>query len=137
MLPLPTVYTCADQIIWMMHNLQSHEAFHPSLERWFWRQFIPRIDGAISLSSAGLSLAIKRFPRLKDIPTAVIPHGHYREDYPQSTVVLRKALGIPEESKYLCFWARCVLQNISRSFRPFRQVTIPNALLYSRGARLV
>jgi beta-1,4-mannosyltransferase len=122
------------KIIWTMHNLQSHEAFHPSLERWFWRQFIPRIDGAISLSSAGLSLAIKRFPRLKDIPTAVIPHGHYREDYPQNTVNARQALGIPDESRVFMFLGAVrAYKNVAALVRAFRQVTIPHAVLYVAG----
>lgn len=122
------------RIIWTMHNLNAHEAFHPALERWFWRQFIPRIDGAISLSAAGLSLAGKQFPRLRDIPTTVIPHGHYREEYPQSPVDARKALEIPEDAKVFMFLGAVrAYKNVPALVRAFRKVTIPNAILFIAG----
>ncbi len=122
------------KVVWTMHNLHSHEAFHPSLERWFWRRFIPRVDGAISLSAAGLSLATKRFPRLKEIPTAIIPHGHYRAEYPPSAVDARRALGVSEDARvFMFFGAVRSYKNVDALVRAFRKVTIPNALLYVAG----
>jgi beta-1,4-mannosyltransferase len=122
------------KIIWTMHNLDAHEAFHPSLERWFWRQFVPRIDGAISLSAAGLSLAMKRFPRLRDIPTTIIPHGHYREEYPSSAVDARKTLGIPQEARVFIFLGAVrAYKNVTALVRAFGRVTVPNALLFVAG----
>jgi beta-1,4-mannosyltransferase len=122
------------KIVWTMHNLHSHEAFHPSLERWFWRRFISRVDGAISLSAAGLSLAMKQFPRLREIPTAIIPHGHYRAEYPPSPVDARRELGIPEQAKvFMFFGAVRGYKNVDALVRAFRKVTVPNALLYVSG----
>jgi len=122
------------KIVWTMHNLHSHEAFHPRLERLFWRRFIPRVDGAISLSAAGLELAMNQFPRLREIPTAIIPHGHYRAEYPPSAVDARRTLGIPEQAKvFMFFGAVRDYKNVEALVRAFRKVTIPNAFLYVSG----
>jgi beta-1,4-mannosyltransferase len=104
------------------------------LERWFWRRFIPRVDGAISLSAAGLSLAMKQYPRLREIPTTIIPHGHYRAEYPPSAVDARRALGMPEQANvFMFFGAVRSYKNMDALVRAFRKVTVPNALLYVSG----
>lgn len=66
--------------IWTVHNLAAHEKFYPQLEAWFWKAFIRRLDGYISLSNAGMEAA-QRFPALKNLPGFVIPHGHYRGEF--------------------------------------------------------
>jgi beta-1,4-mannosyltransferase len=122
------------KIVWTMHNYGSHEKLHPSLEAWFWRQFIPRVDGAISLSAAGLSVGRTRFPRLQCIPTAVIPHGHYRDEYPQKTVEARKMLGIPATAKVLLFFGTIrAYKNVDFLVRIFRKVDAADAILYIVG----
>jgi len=122
------------KIVWTMHNLHSHESFHPAFERMFWRRFIPRVDGAISLSAAGLELAMERYPALREIPTTIIPHGHYRAEYPPNPGDARKTLGIPEQAKvFMFFGAVRSYKNVSALVRAFRKVTIPNALLYVSG----
>jgi beta-1,4-mannosyltransferase len=122
------------KIVWTMHNLHSHESFHPTLERMFWRRFIPRVDGAISLSAAGLQMAMKQFPRLREIPTTIIPHGHYRAEYPPSSVDARRSLGIPEQAKvFMFFGAVRDYKNVDALVRAFRKVTISNAFLYVSG----
>jgi beta-1,4-mannosyltransferase len=100
----------------------------------FWRRFIPRVDGAISLSAAGLELAMERYPALREIPTTIIPHGHYRAEYPPNPGDARKTLGIPEQAKvFMFFGAVRSYKNVSALVRAFRKVTIPNALLYVSG----
>ena len=122
------------KMVWTMHNFASHEARHPDLEKWFWRRFIPRVDGAISLSTTGLTKALQRFPRLQDIPTAVIPHGHYREAYPQPTVDSRDALGIPRQAKVVMFFGAVrAYKNVDVLVRAFRNVRSEDALLYIVG----
>jgi len=69
------------KIVWTVHNLHSHERLYPTLERWFWRAFIPRLDGYISLSHSGQEAVLARFPELRRIPGFVIPAGHYRDAY--------------------------------------------------------
>lgn len=122
------------KIVWTMHNFKAHEALHPSLEARFWRQFIPRVDGAISLSETGLRMAEAKFPALRDLPTAVIPHGHYRDEYPPSTVEGRDALDIPSKARVILFFGAVrAYKNVDALVRAFRDVTTPEALLYVVG----
>jgi beta-1,4-mannosyltransferase len=123
------------KLVWTIHNCSSHEKFHPSLEAWFWRQFIPRVDGIISLSSAGLSNALESFPALTRIPRAVIPHGHYRNEYPQASLGARKMLGIPSEAKMLLFaGAVRSYKNVELLVRAFREISTPHAILHVVGS---
>jgi glycosyltransferase involved in cell wall biosynthesis len=122
------------KIVWTIHNLKAHEAIHPSLEARFWRHFIPRVDGAISLSETGLRLAKERFPALRDVPTTAIPHGHYRDEYPQSLVAGREVLGIPPEARVILFFGAVrAYKNVDALVRAFRDVSTPDALLYIVG----
>jgi beta-1,4-mannosyltransferase len=122
------------KIIWTMHNFAAHEARHPRLEKWFWRRFIPRVDGAISLSATGLALALERFPRLQEVPTAVIPHGHYREQYPAAARDARAGLGIAEQAKVVMFFGAVrAYKNVGALVRAFREVQSEKAVLYVVG----
>jgi glycosyltransferase involved in cell wall biosynthesis len=122
------------KLVWTIHNCNSHERLHPSLEAWFWSRFIPRVDGVISLSSAGLSNALKNFPALKKIPRTVIPHGHYRDEYPSGGGA-RKQLGIPSEAKMILFvGAVRAYKNVELLIRVFRDVTTSAACLHIVGS---
>jgi beta-1,4-mannosyltransferase len=122
------------KIVWTMHNLGAHEGRHPRLEKWFWRNFIPRVDAAISLSAAGLAMALERFPQLRNVPTTVIPHGHYREQYPAPAKDPRKALGIADSAQVIMFFGAVrAYKNVEQLVRAFREVRSPDALLYVVG----
>ena len=117
-------------IIWTMHNFAAHEARHPRLEAWFWRQFIPRVDGAISLSATGLAMGLERFPRLQEVPTTVIPHGHYREQYPATSADARGELGISRHAKVAMFFGAVrAYKNVDVLVRAFREVRREDAVL--------
>jgi glycosyltransferase involved in cell wall biosynthesis len=121
-------------VIWTIHNLASHEARHPRLEAWFWRHFIPRVDGAISLSATGLDNALERFPGLRKVPTTVIPHGHYREQYPPAATDSRAALGIPRDVNVIMFFGAVrAYKNVDHLIRAFRQVHRKAVALYIVG----
>ena len=122
------------KVIWTMHNFASHEGRHPKLESWLWRTFIPRVDGAISLSAAGLAMGLEKFPRLREVPTAVIPHGHYRELYPAALGNAREKLGIPAGAKVLLFFGAVrTYKNVDVLIRAFRGVDCKNCILYIAG----
>lgn len=72
------------KVLWTAHNVHSHERRFPYLEKLFWFNFIRSVDGVICMSKATKEKVIDSFPilRLKKIPIAVIPHGHYRDAYP-------------------------------------------------------
>jgi beta-1,4-mannosyltransferase len=122
------------KLVWTIHNCSSHEKLYPTLEAWFWRRFIPRVDGVISLSSAGLSSALDSFPALKRVPWTVIPHGHYRSEYPAVNGGARRMLGIAPEAKMLLFiGAVRSYKNVTSLVRVFRQIAADDALLHVVG----
>lgn len=122
------------KIVWTMHNFKAHDGLYPTLEADFWRRFIPRVDGAISLSEAALLTAKDQFPALQQIPTTVIPHGHYRDVYPTNSVDARAALGISLSARVILFFGEVrEYKNVQALVRAFREITTPDALLYIVG----
>jgi glycosyltransferase involved in cell wall biosynthesis len=123
------------KLVWTMHNLRSHEQLHPKLEPWFWRKFISRLDGVIALSETGLKLARQQFPALETLPQFVIPHGHYRDEYPNDdTIDVRERLGIPRSAKVLLFFGAIrPYKNIPRLIESFREFPGDDAILYIVG----
>jgi glycosyltransferase involved in cell wall biosynthesis len=122
------------KIVWTVHNLRAHEGLHPRLEAIFWRRFVPRVDGVISLSRTGLALACERFHRLRYLPAAVIPHGHYRHQYPPCEVDARKALGIAADARVILFFGEVrAYKNVEALVAAFAQVHGPNAVLLVAG----
>jgi beta-1,4-mannosyltransferase len=122
-------------VVWTVHNLKAHEALHPVLEANFWRRFVPRVDGVIALSETGLALAQERFPCLRELPAEVIPHGHYRDQYPRCEVNARAELGISSSARVILFFGAVrEYKNVEGLVRAFREVKTPHALLVVAGA---
>ena len=122
--------------IWTVHNLAAHEQFYPQLETWFWKAFIRRLDGYISLSNAGMEAAQQRFPALKNLPGFVIPHGHYRGEYEDdiSPEAARTELGISTSAKVVLFFGRIrAYKNVPQLIKAFRQLVDPEAILCIAG----
>jgi len=70
------------RIVWMMHNLQAHEKDH-WLSSWLFPRWFPQLcTHVIALTGNGLAAARARYPALCRKHAAVIPHGHYRDEYP-------------------------------------------------------
>ena len=88
------------RVVWTAHNLQSHENLYPRLEKTFWYLFTRHIDGVISMSKGGLAQTLKLRLGKREITCSVIPHGHYREIYPNNNhrETARKRLGIAENT---------------------------------------
>ncbi len=123
-------------IIWTVHNLGSHEKFYPGLEKLFWRIFTSYVDGYISLSKVGVSMALERFPMLRRVPGVVIPHGDYREVYPNviSRQEARRRLGLQEQAKVLLFFGQIrQYKNIPYLIRTFKQLSNPQLVLLVAG----
>src|ERR1700757_3173915 len=53
------------KIVWTVHNLKAHDNLHPRLEAMFYRRFVLRVDGVISLSETALRMAHEKFGRLR------------------------------------------------------------------------
>jgi beta-1,4-mannosyltransferase len=68
--------------VWTAHNIRSRETRNPRLQTLFWKLFPKLLQGWISLSEAGRQQTEARIPHLRQVPSFVIPHGHYRGEYP-------------------------------------------------------
>lgn len=122
--------------VWTIHNLWSHESLHPDLESRFWKAFIPKIDGYISLSKAGMEMALERFPVLRGRPGFIVPHGHYRAEYPNNLTrgEARDALGVSLSARVLTYVGLIRLyKNLPQLIRAFRRVRDPEAILFITG----
>lgn len=91
------------KVLWTVHDLGSHDGLHPSIERWFWRYFPPRVDAFVSLTKTGQALAQQRWPELSDKPSFIVPHGHFRDVYPNTVNKFdaRSRLGLDPDSPVL------------------------------------
>lgn len=113
------------RMVWTAHDLGPHESPHPRLEDWFWRRFVPRVDGVISLSEHGLRAARERFPALQDRPGFAIPHGHYRDAYPSAPAKkeARAGLEVPAEAPVVLYIGRIrPYKGVPRLVRVFRDM---------------
>ena len=123
------------KVVWTVHNLSSHEGLHPRIESWFWPEFTKRVDGYIALSETGRLAARERFPNLANIPGYVIPHGHYRGEYPvDANVDARKELGIAAGAKVVLFFGLIrEYKNVPALIRAFRDLADEELVLLIAG----
>jgi beta-1,4-mannosyltransferase len=119
------------RVVWTMHNLKAHEALHPRLEALFWRHFIPRVDGLISMSQTALRMGVERFPRLAGVPHAVIPHGHYRDAYPTGSAgAIASATHAAARPKVILFFGAVrAYKNVEALLEVFHGLHDPEASL--------
>lgn len=121
------------KVVWTIHNLSPHENYHPRLARWFARAFVRQIDGYISLTRAGQTMARQKYPELGRVPGFVVPHGHYRGVYadPLDRATARTRLGLDPHAVVLAFVGQLrAYKGVDALCRAFR--TLPN-----EDARLV
>jgi glycosyltransferase involved in cell wall biosynthesis len=124
------------RIVWTVHDLGPHESYHPVLERWFWRFFLPQIDGFISLSQHGKRMAERVFPALQDVPGFVVPHGHYRDAYADTLAKddARQALDLAPDAPVLLYVGRIRrYKNVPHLVRIFRMLEDDAARLFVVG----
>jgi glycosyltransferase involved in cell wall biosynthesis len=96
------------RLLWTVHNLRTHEHLHARLEERFWRRFIAELDGVVALTGAGLSAACERFPALAGKPAWIVPHPHYRGQYPDDLdrKAARTRLGLAERTRVMLVFGR-------------------------------
>lgn len=122
------------KIVWTVHNLKAHDGLHPGLEAMFYRRFIPRVDGVISLSETALRMAFEKFGRLRSLPAAIIRHGHYRNTYAQCATDAKSALGISDGKRVILFFGEVRgYKNVDLLVRAFREVQDNRVLLLIAG----
>lgn len=122
--------------IWTVHNLTAHDRWHPRLEDYLWRWFVNRVDGYIALSNDGRDAALMRFPTLADRAGFVIPHGHYRGEYPDAMDrdAARKELSLPSAARVVCFFGAIrPYKNVATLIDAFRMIAAEDWRLVVAG----
>jgi len=124
------------RLVWTIHDLGPHESYHPWLEERFWPLFLPMVDGIISLSETARNEAYDRFPLLRSVPSAIVPHGHYRTAYPDpvSKAEARRRLNLAEDAPVALFVGRIrPYKNVVPLIQAFRRWEQPEAHLVVAG----
>lgn len=70
------------RIVWTIHNVASHEAVRPGLERWWMNRLLTLVDGVHALSEISLRQAIAAYPAIAGKHALVAPHWIYADAYP-------------------------------------------------------
>ncbi len=113
------------KLVWTIHDLVPHDVVYPRIEWPFWHDIIRGVDGAIALTQKGLDLARERYPRLHEVPAFVIPHGHFRDVYPNtvSRAEARQSLGIGESTRVIGYFGQVrPYKNVPSLVRAFRSL---------------
>jgi beta-1,4-mannosyltransferase len=124
------------RLVWTVHDLGPHESYHPPLERLFWPLFLPMVDGIISLSETARDEACDRFPVLRSVPSAIVPHGHYRTAYPAPVpkAEARRRFDLDADVPVALFVGRIrPYKNVPSLVETFRQWDDPEARLVVAG----
>lgn len=96
------------KLLWTIHNLRAHEYKYPQLEERFWQRFIAELDAVVALTTPGLLAARTRFSGLANVPAWIVPHPHYRGQYPDTLdrAAARKRLNIKHDAKVMLVFGR-------------------------------
>lgn len=83
------------KVVWTIHNLTSHNAKFPGLEKWTKQLFLRFVDHVIVHSESAKESVVQAY-QLDNGKVSVVPHGHYRDVYlPAITQTeARKQLGL-------------------------------------------
>lgn len=124
------------KIVWTAHDLGAHDRTMPRLRRLYERVFSACVTDVISLSAAGVPALRRHFPELRRARVHVVPHGHYRDDYPHDVdrAEARARLGIPGDGPVvLQFGQLRRYKGIDAMIRSFAALDDPDAHLVVVG----
>ncbi|HET9929329.1 MAG TPA: glycosyltransferase, partial [Polyangiaceae bacterium] len=96
------------RVVWTVHNLRAHERRFPRAERAFFDRFVRRVDAFVALSRGSRELAQSTFPALESRPGFIVPHPHYRSEYPDGVArsQARVRLTLSQDEHVLLFFGR-------------------------------
>ncbi len=87
------------KLVYTAHDVIGHDTPWRSLEDWFFRQFMRRVDGTIFVSDVSIPLVRKRFPELTGASTT-IPLSDYGDWYKNEVTAAqaREKFGVPVDA---------------------------------------
>lgn len=124
------------KLVWTVHNVVPHDAFHPRYSAFFMRWFAKRCDGLIFMSEESKSTFFTTYNCKDNIHYAIIPHGHYRSSYPSPIAqeTAKNQLGLPTGKKILLFFGMIKpYKNIDALMALFNQAKLENYVLVVAG----
>jgi beta-1,4-mannosyltransferase len=129
------------RVVWTVHNLAHHErAAGAPTARWLsdqlWERFFGLVDGYFSLTESGVAAVRDAFPALRSTPAFVVPHGHYRDVYPNvvTQADARAHLGIASGARVCLFFGQLrPYKGVLELVRAFQGVEAPDAVLVIAG----
>lgn len=125
------------KVAWTVHNLAPHERHRRVLSGPYMSAVCRMVDAFVSLTAAGVPRIEQAYPRLERIPRAVIPHGHYRDDYPPAVdrPGARERLGLPlAGGRVVLFVGRLrPYKGVADLVRAFRAAAAPDDHLVVAG----
>lgn len=125
------------KIVWTVHNLLPHDAYHPKLASRFLEWFALRADGLIFLGNSSMQVYRDKYGIAPKQVAAVIPHGHYRGVYKAmpSKESARAELNLPEDKKILLFLGLIKpYKNVDRLIADFIALNDPDTILVVAGS---
>lgn len=124
------------KVFWTVHSLKQQRTHHPELERPLFDLVTRRVDAVIHMSDGARRAAENAFPAIRSKPNFVIPHGHYRDVYPNaiSREDARQALDLPADATVMAF-VGCMRynKNLPSLVRAMRGLADPNTFLLLHG----
>ena len=124
------------KIVWTVHNIAPHDAYHPKLSRLFMDWFINRCNGLIFMSEASKTTFFNLHQPPATIQYAIIPHGHYRSSYPAAIdkAIAKTQLGLSPDKKILLFCGMIKpYKNINALIQTFSQAQLADYELVIAG----
>jgi beta-1,4-mannosyltransferase len=124
------------KIVWTVHNVTPHDAFHPRYSQRFMRWFAKRCNGLIFMSEESKATFFNLYDCKDDVRHAIIPHGHYRSSYPSPIAQddAKSQLGLPLNKKVLLFFGMIKpYKNIDALMEIFTQAKLFDHVLVVAG----
>ncbi len=124
------------RIIWTVHNLTPHERINSWISGLFYRLFTQNVAGCIYMTKSSKSKALQAYPILEQKKWRIIPHGHYRDIYPNtvSKKEAREFLNIPQEVSVVGFIGQIrPYKNLPSLIHAFKKIESPPARLIIAG----
>jgi len=124
------------KLVWTVHNVAPHDAYHPKLSQAFMRFFVKRCDGLIFMSEESKATFFNLYNTKENLQHAIIPHGHYRNSYPAAIdkSVAKSQLNLPKDKKVLLFFGMIKpYKNIDLLVELFTQATLFDYVLVVAG----
>ncbi len=72
------------KVVWTVHNVQPHEKKLPLLQTIHFYFFTRLVDALIFMNRDTTQNLYEKYPSLKTKPFEIIPHGHYKNWYPNT-----------------------------------------------------